>query len=53
MFGRKQLLLIDILYGTNTADLTGNASNKHVENLKQRIELAYKTANEVVKKEHE
>ena len=37
----------------NTADLKGNTSNKYVENLKWRREWAYKTANEVVKKEQE
>ena len=40
-------------FGTNTAELKGNTSIKYVENLKQRIEWAYKTANEVVKKEQE
>ena len=53
MFGRKPHLPIDILFGMNTADLKGNTSTKYVENLKQRIEWAYKTANEVVKKEQE
>ena len=53
MFGRKPHLPIDILFGTNTADLKGNTSTKYVENLKQRIEWAYKTANEVVKREQE
>ena len=43
MFGRKPCLPIDILYGTNTAELKGNTSTKYV----------YKTANEVVKKEQE
>ena len=51
MFGRKSYLPIDILFGVNTADLTGNTSTKYVENLKHGIEWAYKTANEVVKKE--
>ena len=40
MFGRKLLLPIDILFGTNTADLKGNTSSKYIENLKQRIEWA-------------
>ena len=40
-------------FGTNTADLKGNTSTKYVENVKQTIEWAYKTANEVVKKEQE
>ena len=53
MFGQKPHLPIDILFGMNTADLKDNTSTKYVENLKQRIEWAYKTANEVVKKEQE
>ena len=53
MFGRKPHLTIDIHFGTNTADLKGNTSTKYVKNLKKRIEWAYKTANEVVKKEQE
>ena len=36
MFGRKPRLLIDILFGMNTADLKGNTSTKYVENLKQK-----------------
>ena len=50
---KNQHLLIGILFGTNTADLKGNTSTKYVKNLKWRIEWAYKTANEVVKKEQE
>ena len=53
MFGRKPHLAIDIIFGTNTADLKGNTSAMYVENLKQRIEQAYKTANKVVKKDQE
>ena len=53
MFHRKACLLIDILFGMNIADLKGNTSTKHVENLKQRMEWAYKTANQVVKKEQD
>ena len=53
MFGRKPHLPIDILFGTNTADLKGNASTKYVKDLKSRIEWEYKTANEVVKKEQD
>ena len=51
IFGRKPCLPTDIHFGTNTVDLRGNTSTKYVENLKWRIEWAYKTANEVVKKE--
>ena len=53
MFGRKPHLPIDIVFGTNTADLKVDTCTKYVENLKQRIEWAYKTANEVVKQEQE
>ena len=53
MFGSKQCLPIDILFGTNTAELTGNTSTRYVENFKWRLKCAYKTANKVVKKEQE
>ena len=53
MFGRKPCLPIDIPFGTNTAELKANTSAKYVENLKWRLEWAYKTANKVVKKEQE
>ena len=53
MFGWKPHLIIDILFGTNTADLKGNTSPKYVKNLKQRIEWVYKITKEVVKKEQE
>ena len=52
MFGRKPHVPIDLLFGTNTADLRGN-STTYIENLKGRIEWAYKIANGVVKKEQE
>ena len=44
MFGRKPCLPIDILFATNTAQLKGNTRIKYVENLKWRIEWAYKAA---------
>ena len=47
MFCRKPHLPIDILFSTNTAKLKGNTSTKW------RLEWAYKTANEAVKKEQE
>ena len=43
---------IDLIFGTNTADLKGNSST-YIENLKRRIKWAYKTANEVIKREQE
>ena len=51
MFGRKPCLPIDIIFGTNTAEMKGNISTKYVENLKWRLEWAYNTTNEVVKRE--
>ena len=53
MFGWKPHLPLDILFGTNPADLKDNTSTKYVEYLKQRIEWAYKTTNKAVKKEQE
>ena len=53
MFAQKPCIPIDILFGTNTTDLKGKTSTKYVENLKWRIEWAYKATNEVVKKEQE
>ena len=52
MFGQKPCLLIDILFGINTADLKGN-STTYIANLKRRIEWAYKNANKTVKKEQQ
>ena len=52
MFGQKPHLPIDLIFGTNTADLKGN-SITYVENLKKRMEWAYKTANDAIKKEQE
>ena len=53
MFGRKPHLPIDINFDMNTEELKGNTSTKYVENPKQRLEWAHKTASEVVKREHE
>ena len=52
MFGQKPCLPVDLIFGTNTADLKGS-SITYVENLKRRIEWAYQTANEVIKREQE
>ena len=52
MFGWKPHLPIDLLFGTNTADLKGN-SITYIENLKKQIEWTYQTANEAIKKEQE
>ena len=52
MFGWKQSLPIDLIFGTNTADLKGS-SITYVENLKKRMEWAYQIANDIIKKEQE
>ena len=51
MPGRKPHLPIDIIFGTNTAELKGNIRTYFVKNLKNILEWVYKTGNEVVKKE--
>ena len=43
-------LPIDLIFGTDTANLKGN-SITYVEILKRGLEWAYKTANDVIKKE--
>ena len=52
MFGQKPCLPIDLIFGTNTANLKGS-SITYVENLKKRMAWVYKTANDVIKKEQE
>ena len=52
MFGCKPHLPIDLNFGTNTANLKDSIIT-YVENLKKRMAWAYKTANDVIKKEQE
>ena len=52
MFGCKPHLPIDLIFGTTLADLKGNHIT-YIENLKQRMAWAYKTANDVIQKEQE
>ena len=52
MFGCKPHLPINLIFGTNTSNLKGS-NITYVENLKKRIAWAYKTANDVIKKEQE
>ena len=49
MFGWKPHLPIDLIFGTNTANLKGN-SITYIENLKKRMKWAYQTANDVIKR---
>ena len=52
MFRCKPHLPIDLIFGTNMADLKGSRIS-YVENLKKRMAWAYKTANDVIRKEQE
>ena len=52
MFGQKPCLPIDLIFGTNTADLKGS-NITYVENLKKRMEWAYEIANDIIKKKQE
>ena len=52
MFRGKPCLPIDLILGTNTANLKGSSIN-YIENLKKRMAWAYQTANDVIKKEQE
>ena len=50
MFGCKPCLPIDLLFGTNIANLKGNHIT-YIENLKKRMALVYETANGVIQKD--
>ena len=45
MFGCKPCLPIDLIFGTNIANLRGNHIT-YIENLKKRMAWAYQTAND-------
>ena len=50
MFGHKLHLPIDLIFGTNPANLKGNHIT-YVENLKKRMAWAYETANDIQKEQ--
>ena len=52
MFGCKPHLPIDLIFGTNVANLKCS-SIIYIENLKRRMAWVYQTANDVIKKEQE
>ena len=52
MFECKLHLPIDLIFGTNLADLKGNHIT-YIKNLKKRMAWAYKTANDITQKEQE
>ena len=50
MFVCKPHLPIDLIFGTNLADLKGNHIT-YIENLKKRMAWTYETANDIIQKE--
>ena len=52
MFGCKPHLPIDMIVGTNLADLKGNHIT-YIENLKKRMAWAHEIANDIIQKEKE
>ena len=52
MFGCKPCLPINLIFGTNTANLKGS-NITYIENLQNRMAWAYQTTNDVIKKEQE
>ena len=52
MFGCKPHLPIDLIFGTNLADLKGYHIT-YIENLKKRMSWAYETANDIIQREQE
>ena len=52
MFGHKLHLPIELIFGTNLADLKGNHIT-YIENLKKRMAWVHETANDIIQKEQE
>ena len=52
MFGGKPCLPINLIFGTNNANLKGKHIT-YIENLKKRRAWVYQTANDVIMKEQE
>ena len=53
MFGCKPCLPIDLIFGTNLADLKEGSHITYIENHKKRMVWAYEITNDVVQKEQE
>ena len=47
------MLPIDIQFGVRTPDIVASTSHGYIKKLQRRLDWAYKTANEVIKKESE
>ena len=53
MFGRHPMLLIDVQFNVRTTDIVASTSHSYIQKCQRRLYWAYKTANEVNKKESE
>ena len=53
MFGRHPMLPIDLQFGAQTPDILASTSHSYIQKLQRRLKWAYKTADEVSKKELE
>ena len=47
------MLSIDVQFGVRTLDIVSSTSHNYVQKFEKRLEWAYATANEVVKREQE
>ena len=53
MYDRHPMLPIDIMFGVQTPDIVASTSHSDIQKLQKRLEWAYKTADEISKKESE
>ena len=53
MFGRHPMLPIDIQFGVRTPYIVVPTLHGYIQKLQRKLDWAYKTANEVIKKEFE
>ena len=53
MYGIKPMLPIDVQFGVRTPDIVAFTSNSYIQKLQKRLEWAYKSAQEISKKELE
>ena len=52
MYGQKPQLLVNLYFGTQKADMNVTTSTKFVQQLHERLEWAYKTAQHVIEQEN-
>ena len=53
MYGRQPMLPIDVQFGVRTWDIVASTSHSFIQKLQKRLEWAYKSAEEISKKESE